>query len=88
MAATITIDRTAFGSQAAASDRGITYGETDELGFNVVRDPVHVHDLNATILHLLGLRPHAVDLPLPRPRFPPDRRPWAGGQRYSRLEST
>ena len=33
---------------------GLTYGETDELGFNVVRDPVHVHDLNATILHLLG----------------------------------
>jgi hypothetical protein len=34
--------------------RGITYGETDELGFNVARDGVHVHDLNATILHLLG----------------------------------
>jgi hypothetical protein len=33
---------------------GTTYGETDELGFNVARDPVHVHDLNATILHLLG----------------------------------
>ena len=33
---------------------GIVYGETDELGFNVTRDPVHVHDLNATILHLLG----------------------------------
>jgi hypothetical protein len=33
---------------------GITHGETDELGFNVARDPVHVHDLNATILHLLG----------------------------------
>jgi hypothetical protein len=33
---------------------GVTYGETDELGFNVARDPVHVHDLNATILHLLG----------------------------------
>jgi hypothetical protein len=33
---------------------GYTHGETDELGFNVVRDPVHVHDLNATILHLLG----------------------------------
>jgi hypothetical protein len=33
---------------------GLTYGETDELGFNVSRDPVHVHDLNATILHLLG----------------------------------
>src|SRR5580765_1416570 len=33
---------------------GITYGETDELGFSVVRDKVHVHDLQATILHLLG----------------------------------
>ncbi len=34
--------------------RGVTYGETDELGFNVAKDPVHVHDLHATILHLLG----------------------------------
>jgi len=33
---------------------GITLGETDELGFNVVADPVHVHDLHATVLHLLG----------------------------------
>jgi uncharacterized protein (DUF1501 family) len=33
---------------------GMTYGETDELGFNVATDPVHVHDLHATILHLLG----------------------------------
>jgi len=33
---------------------GITYGATDELGFHVVEDPVHVHDLQATILHLLG----------------------------------
>jgi len=34
--------------------QGVTYGETDELGFNVARDPVHVHDLHATLLHLLG----------------------------------
>jgi hypothetical protein len=34
---------------------GLTHGETDEFGYNVVRDPVHVHDLNATILHLLGI---------------------------------
>jgi len=34
---------------------GTTIGETDELGFNVVTDPVHVHDLQATLLHLLGL---------------------------------
>jgi hypothetical protein len=33
---------------------GITIGESDELGFNVIRDRVHVHDLHATILHLLG----------------------------------
>jgi hypothetical protein len=34
---------------------GISYGESDELGFNATKDKVHVHDLNATILHLLGL---------------------------------
>lgn len=34
---------------------GYTHGETDELGFNVAKDPVHVHDLNATLLHLLGM---------------------------------
>jgi hypothetical protein len=34
---------------------GQTIGETDELGFYVTKDPVHVHDLHATILHLLGL---------------------------------
>jgi len=33
---------------------GLEYGETDELGFSVARDKVHVHDLQATILHLLG----------------------------------
>jgi hypothetical protein len=34
--------------------RGFTLGESDEFGFNVTADPVHVHDLQATILHLLG----------------------------------
>jgi hypothetical protein len=33
---------------------GITIGESDELGFNVVKDGVHVHDLHGTLLHLLG----------------------------------
>jgi hypothetical protein len=33
---------------------GVTVGETDELGFHVVKDRVHVHDLHATILHCLG----------------------------------
>jgi hypothetical protein len=35
--------------------RGHTHGETDEFGYNIVRDPVHVRDLNATILHLMGI---------------------------------
>jgi len=34
---------------------GLTYGKTDELGFNIIENPVHVHDVQATILHLLGL---------------------------------
>ena len=34
---------------------GISIGQTDEMGFHVVQDPVHVHDLQATILHQLGL---------------------------------
>lgn len=35
--------------------KGITYGETDEFGYNIVKDPVHVNDFHATVLHLLGL---------------------------------
>jgi len=34
---------------------GAVHGETCEFGYNVVKDPVHVHDLHATLLHLLGL---------------------------------
>ncbi|XOV90961.1 MAG: DUF1501 domain-containing protein [Bacteroidota bacterium] len=34
---------------------GTSYGETDEFGYNIVKDPVHIHDLHATILHLMGL---------------------------------
>jgi hypothetical protein len=34
---------------------GHSHGETDEFAYNIVRDPVHIHDLNATVLHLLGL---------------------------------
>ncbi len=34
---------------------GHSYGETDDFGFNITKDPVHVHDLHATMLHLLGI---------------------------------
>lgn len=35
--------------------RGTTYGNTDEFGFRAVENPVHIHDLHATVLHLLGM---------------------------------
>ena len=34
---------------------GMTYGSTDELGFEAAENKVHLHDLHATILHLMGL---------------------------------
>ncbi len=34
---------------------GTTYGETDDYSYNIVKDPMHIRDLNATILHLLGV---------------------------------
>jgi hypothetical protein len=34
---------------------GITLGETDDYGYNITKDPVHVHDLQATLLHCLGI---------------------------------
>ena len=53
---------------------GTIYGATDDFGFKAVEKPVHVHDLHATILHLLGHRSHEADLSLQRPRLPADRR--------------
>ncbi|MFP2997378.1 DUF1501 domain-containing protein [Spongiivirga sp. MCCC 1A20706] len=34
---------------------GFTYGETDDFGYNIAKDPVHVHDLQATMMHLMGV---------------------------------
>ncbi len=34
---------------------GIVYGETDDFSYNVEKEPMHIHDLNATILHCLGV---------------------------------
>ena len=34
---------------------GLTFGETDDFGFDIVKDPVHVYDLHATMLHCLGV---------------------------------
>jgi len=35
--------------------RGAVFGETDDLGYRVIQDPVHIHDLQATILHAMGM---------------------------------
>ncbi|MFN8356168.1 MAG: DUF1501 domain-containing protein [Spirosomataceae bacterium] len=39
----------------AGVKKGFTYGETDDFGYNIARDPVHVHDFQATVMHLLGI---------------------------------
>ncbi|NND05085.1 MAG: DUF1501 domain-containing protein [Saprospiraceae bacterium] len=39
----------------AGVKKGITIGETDDFSYNIVKDPVHVHDFQATIMHLLGI---------------------------------
>lgn len=39
----------------AGVKKGITYGSTDEFGYHIVENPVHVHDMNATYLHLMGI---------------------------------
>ena len=52
-----TTTRTAFTMVLAGGGteaRATAWGETDELGFNVARDKVHVHDFHATLQHMLG----------------------------------
>jgi hypothetical protein len=39
----------------AGVKHGITHGETDDFSYNIAKDPVHIHDMNATILHILGI---------------------------------
>jgi hypothetical protein len=34
---------------------GFTYGATDDFGYNVIQDPVHVHDFHASLMHLFGV---------------------------------
>ena len=48
--------------------KGVTIGATDELGFGPAEDRVHVHDLQATILHLLGLDHLRLTTRLPGPQ--------------------
>jgi hypothetical protein len=38
----------------AGVKKGFSYGQTDEFGYSIIKDPVHVHDFQATMMHLLG----------------------------------
>ncbi len=53
-AATTTRAASPCGWPAAASKGGTIYGETDDFSYNIVKDPVHIRDFHATVLHLLG----------------------------------
>ena len=66
---------------------GYVHGATDEFGFQAVENQVHVHDLHATILHLLGFDHEQPHLSLRRPRLPPDRRARHAWSRTSLRES-
>ena len=39
----------------AGIKKGITYGKTDEFGYNIIENPVHIHDFQATLMHLMGI---------------------------------
>jgi uncharacterized protein (DUF1501 family) len=61
---------------------GFSYGETDEFSYNVAQDPVHVHDFQATLLHLMGIDHEQFDLQVPGAKIQVDGRAWEGGQGY------
>ena len=67
-AATITPTPSRCGWPAAASSRASRSARPTTSASTSSKDRVHVHDLHATILHLLGLRPHAADVQVPGPR--------------------
>ena len=68
---------------------GAIHGETDDFSYNIVKDPVHIHDFHATVLQASGIRPSTVHVSLSGARPAPDRRrAGAGDQRAYRLSVT
>ena len=66
---------------------GVSYGETDEIGYHAVVDRVHINDLHATILRLLGLDHERLTLQVQRQALSPDRRRRQGDHHRSLRES-
>ena len=52
----------------------MAYGKTDDYGYNIVENPVSVHDLHATILHLMGIDHTRLTYRVSRPRLQAYRR--------------
>ena len=73
MAATTTRTVTVSGMAGGGVKSGFIYGATDEFGYHAVEDRMHVHDLHATILHLMGLDHKKLTYRLRWPGLPPDR---------------
>ena len=61
LAAITTRVRSPSGWLAAAMKPGITHGQTDEMGYEIVKDPVEIRDLHATMLYLLGFDHHKLN---------------------------
>ena len=55
MVETITAAASPHGMAGGGIQGGVSYGETDEFVYNIASDPVHIRDLNATMLHCLGI---------------------------------
>ena len=64
---------------------GYTHGETDDFSYNIVKDPVHIHDLQRHDPAHARHRSHEADLPLPGARLPSDRRAWQRGEGAAHL---
>ena len=75
------------GSPAAASGRASAYGATDELGYAAVENAVSVHDLHATMLHLLGIDHKRLTVKFQGLRRPADRRDRRRRQGHPRLRN-
>ena len=66
---------------------GVSHGDSDEFGYQAVKDRTYCYDLHATILHLLGIDHERLDVPAQRHRSPADRRAWARDRKRSCLGS-
>ena len=66
---------------------GTVIGETDEFSYNITKDPVHVHDLHATVLHMLGIDHEKLTFKYQGPPLPPYGRAWNARSKGNGIEA-